>query len=143
MRAMAPLLPVPAAHALNVRRVEAGGFRWVHARHAEGYVGPHAHADATLTLVVAGGYQEMRGPGATENFAVGSAWLRPAGEPYANRFPVDGIESLVVEISPGRAAEIAECWPGIHGCGRFDSPLLARVPPALRLAAGPLSRELM
>jgi len=110
----------------------APGLRWVCAVHAEGEVGLHAHCETTLTLVARGAYEERRGYGAPQSFAAGSAWLRPAGAAHANRFPRDGIESLVVEITAERLAQIGEYWPGVSGLGRFESPEIARLTRCLR-----------
>jgi AraC family transcriptional regulator len=130
---MTPLVPVPAARALSVHKVCARGFHWTHAFHAEGYVGSHAHSGMTLTLVARGSYQESNGRGDAGVMALGSAWLRPAGAPHANRFPRDGVESLVLEVDGDRYSEIAECWPGIAGQARFDSPEITRLGRQLRI----------
>lgn len=124
--------PVPAAHALSLTSVSAPGLRWVSAAHAEGAVAMHAHEEATLTLVARGAYEERRDRSAPQTFAAGSAWLRPAGASHANRFPSEGIESLVIELAPARVAQIREYWKGADGLTRFDSPEIARLTRTLR-----------
>ncbi len=140
-------MPVPAARALYVHKVSAGGFQWTNASHPEGSVRTHAHAGITLTLVVRGSYQELSKQGRSEVCASGSALLRPAEAIHANRFPSDGIESLVLEFDSARLPGIVDYWTGITGQGRFDSPEIARLSRRLRTeshapdAAAPLALE--
>jgi AraC family transcriptional regulator len=132
MGAVTRFEPVPVARALSLTSVSAPGLRWVCAAHAEGVVGMHAHEETTLTLVARGAYEERRDRSAAQTFAIGSAWLRPAGASHANRFPSEGIESLVIEVAPERAAQIGEYWKGVGGIARFDSPEIARLTRTLR-----------
>ena len=144
---MPPFQPVPAAHAVSLRTASVPGMRWVFAVHAEGAVGRHAHAETTLTLVAHGAYEESRDRGASQSFGSGSAWLRPAGATHANRFPREGIESLVVELAADRLVQIGEYWPEVSGLGRFESPVIARLTRTLgreaqaRDTAAPLALE--
>jgi len=89
---------VPARASDLIRSATAGAFVFTESRHAAD-LPLHAHPSWTLTLLLAGGFEEQySGRRTTQlcgNFAV---LLRKPGEMHADRFAADGAHILVLEF---------------------------------------------
>ena len=98
---------------IRLSTVETAGFRLTDGRFPRGArLGRHHHERACLTVVVEGAFSE-RLLGRWHDCGRAMVLAKPAGEPHDDVFSRDGSRQLIVEPTPGRAAE------GVAG-GLFD-----------------------
>jgi AraC family transcriptional regulator len=86
---------------------EVAGFVLSETRHCRGFVTTrHAHARASLNVVLAGGYAETL-DGASRTSPVGTVIVKPAGQSHANAFQDSDARCLLLEPTEARCAELA------------------------------------
>jgi AraC family transcriptional regulator len=102
----------------------AGGFRIARVSH-DRPVPLHAHALATVTVVLDGSFVE-RYPGSTRAVACGAASVlfRPAGAPHRDQVEGTGAHCLTIEVEPHRAEALRECGPMFEDVVRRSDPWL-------------------
>ncbi|QNA83005.1 helix-turn-helix transcriptional regulator [Sphingomonas sp. So64.6b] len=71
---------------------------------------PHSHADASLTIVLSGDYQESIA-GRTVEHSVGSLLVCPANMPHAQQFGASGASKLLVMPEPALLDYLAATIP--------------------------------
>jgi len=118
--------PVPSDERDLVRSACCRGLNMTEAFHSrERAFRPHAHESATVTLVLAGSFEETySGRVRSRGFDGSNALVRPAGEPHSNRFGVDGVNSIVIEFSADRVSEIDAFTPILGGLRGFQHPAI-------------------
>jgi AraC family transcriptional regulator len=95
---MDPTLPSGRFCGTCLRRREAGGLLVLETRYARGHhTEPHAHAQASFSLVLEGGF-EHRTRGATVGCGPATLLLHDAGEVHSEDFHRDAARCLVVEL---------------------------------------------
>jgi AraC family transcriptional regulator len=93
-----PAFPVTVGEVLGSRRI--GQLTITESTHGAALTIPrHTHETAGLTIVLAGRFVEEFAA-SSHDCVRGSALLKPAGEPHANRYGPAGARSLLVQFSP-------------------------------------------
>ena len=86
--------------------VELAGLRLVEASYPPGQrFAPHAHGSANVTLVLAGGFHE-RSATARVHARPTSLVIKPRGTVHANRYDGGETRSFLIEVAPGREADV-------------------------------------
>ncbi len=97
---------VPARQHDLVQARRVRGFRFTESKHSD-FIPPHTHAEATITVLLAGTFEESYGLSTTACWA-DSVLYRPAGEVHADRFGRAGAHNFVIEIDAARAQTVAD-----------------------------------
>ena len=122
-------------------------------RYAPGLVmGAHAHGEASLSLVLAGRYEE-RIRGRAGEFEAGSLLVCPPHETHAQRFGVAGVRKIVLSPTPEAVARLQEAVrfadapavraPSLAELGRRIAQELSTADDFSALVLGGLSHELI
>ena len=125
----ASLLPVPFRPDRLLRSAEAAGVRVTESRHPPSHtIAPHAHERATVTLVLAGSFEETyRAAGTDARCEVTGAWFRAAGEVHTDRIGAGGLHTLGVQVDGARLDALGLPATLFDGCRHLRSPGLAEV----------------
>ena len=88
----------PATYGTVEARVSAGEFLLTETTHRPNFrIGRHAHAEAAVTLVLRGAFEEKFGKRPMECRPSGLL-IKPAGETHSNRYSPDGARSLLIHV---------------------------------------------
>src|SRR5262245_18087654 len=97
--------PVPERHADLVRAVTAEPFHFSESHH-RAPLPCHAHERTTITILLAGAFEETLRRRTIDATVASSVYFRPAGEPHADRFGRAGATNLAIEIDPTKAESL-------------------------------------
>lgn len=105
-----------------------GGYRFTKTVHSPGTVlGRHGHENASLVVILDGGYQETFG-GVSDIHAAGTVIVKPPGESHANNFRNSGATCLLIETDSGAFQKIC------NHSDLFDQPACFSSPEAMAIA---------
>ena len=122
----------PVSPAQRIREMEAGGFWITEARYQPSAVlEAHAHEQASLTFVLAGGFEEEIGRRRSE-LRPNALLVKPGSVDHRDLIGPAGASIIFVEPMPARAALIDDAVPVLRSVSLVRPPALARICGRLR-----------
>ena len=124
--------PVPALRDQLVTEVQLAGLRISESHHApSSAIARHAHRSATLTLLVAGSFEEQYRLRPSVSCFAPAVHVRPQGEAHQDLMGAQGARNVVVEIDDRRLDAMRPCGAVFDDVKQLKSPRV--VSTALRI----------
>jgi len=115
--------PVPALRDQLVTEVQLAGLRVSESHHAPATsIARHAHRSATLTLLVAGSFEEQYRRRPSVSCFAPAVHVRPQGEAHRDLMGAAGARNVVVEIDDRRLEAMRPCGAVFDDVKQLKSP---------------------